>query len=71
MRQKSRQLELPVGARGEASCEDWSGEASTAGHESGRSGKDDTRLMERVVESSNVNVALSYFDGLGLPRLAA
>jgi RNA-directed DNA polymerase len=58
MRQKSRQLELPVGARGEASCEDWSGEASTAGHESERSGKDDTRLMERVVESSNVNVAL-------------
>lgn len=58
MRQKFRQLELPFGARGEASCEEGSGEASTAAHETGRSGTDDTCLMERVVERSNVIVAL-------------
>ena len=57
-RQKSGQLELPLEGRGEAPRVERSGEASTAAHETERSGSDETRLMERVVERSNVMVAL-------------
>lgn len=57
-RQKSGQLELPFAGRGEALGQERSGEALTAAHDTERSGKDDTRLMERVVERSNVIVAL-------------
>ena len=58
MRQKSGQLELPFGVRGEASCDEGSGEASTAVHENERPGNHDTCLMERVVERDNVMLAL-------------
>src|ERR1700677_2766796 len=58
MRQKSGQLELPFAGGGEAPTQGRSGDASTAAHETERSGKGDTRLMERVVERSNVIVAL-------------
>jgi hypothetical protein len=57
-RQKARQLELPFEGRGEAPRAERSGEASTAAHGNERSGNDDTRLMERVVERGNVIVAL-------------
>jgi len=57
--QKSRQLELPLEGRGEASNRERSGETSTAVHGTGRSGNDDnTSLMERVVERDNVVLAL-------------
>ena len=58
MRQMSGQLELPLEGRGEAPSRERSGEASTAAHEPERSGRGDARLMERVVERSNVIVAL-------------
>jgi group II intron reverse transcriptase/maturase len=58
LHQKSRQLELPLAGGGETPTQERSGEASTAARETERSGKDDTRLMERVVERSNVIVAL-------------
>jgi RNA-directed DNA polymerase len=58
MRQKSGQLELPLEGRGEAPRAKRSGEASTAAHVVERSGSDDPRLMERVVERGNVVVAL-------------
>ncbi len=58
MRQKSGQLELPLDGRGEAPTEARSGEASTAIHGNERSGSDEARLMERVVERGNVIVAL-------------
>jgi group II intron reverse transcriptase/maturase len=58
MRQKSRQLELPLEGRGEAPREERSGEVSTAAHEPERSGSDEARLLERVVERGNVLVAL-------------
>jgi hypothetical protein len=57
-RQKSGQLELPLEGRGEAPRAERSGEASTATHGNGRSGTDEARLMERVVERGNVVVAL-------------
>ncbi len=56
MRQKSRQLELPLGNRGEAPKAQRSGEAPTAANETGNSGTD--YLMERVVERSNARAAL-------------
>ena len=57
-RQKSRQLELPLEGRGEAPRAERSGEASTAAHGNERSGSDDARLMERVVERGNFRPAL-------------
>jgi RNA-directed DNA polymerase len=57
-RQKSGQLELPFEGRGEAPRAERSGEASTAAHGNERSGIDEARLMERVVERGNVVVAL-------------
>ena len=55
-RQKSRQLELPLEARGETPHGQRSGEAPTAANGHGRSGTD--RLMEQVVEHGNVQAAL-------------
>lgn len=57
-RQKSRQLELPLWGRGETPRPERSGEASTAAHGNERSGSDEARLMERVVERDNVVKAL-------------
>ncbi len=57
-RQKSRQLELPLEDRGEAPKVDGGGEASTAVRGDERSGTDDAKLMERVVERGNVVTAL-------------
>jgi RNA-directed DNA polymerase len=57
-RQKSGQLELPLEGRGEAPRAERSGEASTAAHGNERSGADEARLMERVVERGNVILAL-------------
>jgi RNA-directed DNA polymerase len=57
-RQKTRQLELPLEHRGEASKVDGSGEGSTVTREDERSGEDVAHLMERVVERGNVVVAL-------------
>ena len=56
MRQKSRQLELPLDARGEAPTCQRSGEARTAAHGDGRPGTD--RLMEEVVQRDNAKAAL-------------
>jgi group II intron reverse transcriptase/maturase len=56
--QKSGQLELPFEVRGEPSNVDGGGEASAARHENERSGNDEARLMERVVERGNVIMAL-------------
>jgi RNA-directed DNA polymerase len=58
MRQKSGQRELPLAGGGEAPTQERSGEASTAAHETERSGSDDSCLMERVVARGNVIVAL-------------
>lgn len=56
-RQKSTQVELPLGGRGEASrAQRRSGEAPTATHGNGRSGTD--RLMEEVVERANAQTAV-------------
>ena len=55
-RQKSTQVELPLGTRGEAPKDQRSGEARPAASEDGRSGNH--RLMEWVVERSNVKAAL-------------
>jgi RNA-directed DNA polymerase len=57
-RQKSRQLELPLAGRGEAPRGQRSGEARSATHENERSGNDDGKLLELVVERSNVEGAL-------------
>ena len=57
-RQKSGQLELPLEGRGEASEVQRSDESSTATHGSERSGCDDEKLLELVVEDSNVEAAL-------------
>lgn len=57
-RQMTKQLELPLEGRGEASRILRSGEAPTATQGNERSGTDDALLMERVVERSNVEVAL-------------
>ena len=75
--QKSRQLELPLGARGETSREEWSGESSTAARGNERSGSD--RLMEQVVEKDNAKAALKRVkqnrgspgsDGMAVEELA-
>jgi len=58
MRQMSGQLELPFEGRGEAPRVEWSGEARSAIHESERSGNDDEKLLELVVERSTVEAAL-------------
>jgi group II intron reverse transcriptase/maturase len=55
MRQKSKQLELPLGYRGEALNDRRSVEALTATNGNDRSSDD--RLMERVVEEGNVKAA--------------
>ena len=55
-RQKSTQVELPLGDRGEAPTDPRSGEASTATNGNERSGND--HLMEKVVERSNMQRAL-------------
>lgn len=52
----TRQLELPLGERGEAPRAERSGEASRAGNDDGCAGTD--RLMERVVERGNLQRAL-------------
>jgi len=78
MRQKSRQLELPLGNRGEAPKARRSGEALTAANETGNSGTG--HLMERVVERSNARAALkrvrqnkgsSGVDGMSVDELPA
>ena len=56
--QKSRQLELPMEGCGEAAALDRSGELRSAAHENERSGNADEKLLELVVESSNVEAAL-------------
>ena len=55
-RQKSEQLELPLGGKGEALMAPRSVEAPTANHEEERSRTD--RLMELVVEENNVKTAV-------------
>ena len=55
MRQKSKQLELTLGYKGEALNDQRSVEALTAAHEDERSSDD--HLMERVVEEGNVAAA--------------
>jgi len=55
-RQKSGQLELPLGGRGEAPSAERSGEVPRAASGNGRSGTD--RLMEEVVEPRNIRTAL-------------
>jgi len=54
--QKTAQAELPLGARGETSEDQRSGEASTATNGNGGSGT--ATLMERVVERGNAKAAL-------------
>ncbi len=54
--QMSRQLELPLGSRGEAPRAQRSAEAPTATHADERSGTSD--LMERVCERANLQAAL-------------
>jgi group II intron reverse transcriptase/maturase len=56
MRQKPRQLGLPLAGRGEAPRGQRSGEAPTAASGGARSGTD--RLMEEVVANRNVKAAL-------------
>jgi RNA-directed DNA polymerase len=56
-RQKSGQLELPFGSKGETPRAERSGEVSTASNGNERSGTATTLLMEQVVERSNVVVA--------------
>lgn len=56
MRQKTRQLVLPLDSRGEAPRSLRSGEASTAASGDERPGTD--RLMEEVVQRGNARVAL-------------
>ena len=57
-RQKSGQLELLLEGRGEASTVGQSGETRLATHENERSGNDDEKLLELVVDGSNVEAAL-------------
>jgi len=56
MRQKTRQLELPLDGRGEAPRCQRSGEASTAANRNERPGTDS--LMEEVVQRGNAKAAL-------------
>jgi group II intron reverse transcriptase/maturase len=55
-RQKTKQLELPLGGEGESPMARRSVEARTATHENERLG--DTALMERAVEEGNVKAAV-------------
>ena len=57
-RQKPRQLGLLLEDKGEAPKVEQSGEGSPAAQGNERSGDDDAKLMERVVERGNVIVAL-------------
>jgi RNA-directed DNA polymerase len=57
-RQMSGQLELPLAGRGEAPRGKRSGEARSATHGNERSGNGDEKLLELVVERSNVEAAL-------------
>jgi RNA-directed DNA polymerase len=54
----SGQLELPLAGRGEAPRGKRSGEARSAAHENERSGIEGEKLLELVVERSNVEAAL-------------
>lgn len=54
----SGQPELPLAGRGEAPRGKRSGETRSAAHENERSGNADEKLLELVVESSNVEAAL-------------
>ena len=56
MRQKTQQLVLPLGCRGEAPSDRRSGEASTAAN--GNEGPGTDHLMEEVVERGNAKAAL-------------
>jgi RNA-directed DNA polymerase len=56
--QKSGQPELLTEGRGETSKVGRSGEARSAAHENARSGNGDEKLLELVVERSNVEAAL-------------
>ena len=56
--QKSGQPEPPAAGRGEAPRGSRGGEARSAAHEDERSGIDDEKLLELVVERSNVEAAL-------------
>jgi len=76
--QKTRQLELPLGGKGEAPRAKRSGEVKPAASETGNSGTD--HLMERVVERSNARAALkrvrqnkgsSGVDGMSVDELPA
>lgn len=57
-RQKPGQLGLPLEGRAEGPSVERSDEPSLAANGSGRSGSDDEKLLELVVERSNVEVAL-------------
>jgi RNA-directed DNA polymerase len=74
------QMELPLEFRGAAPTLECSGEATPAIPGNGRSGLDDLRLMERVVEAGNLRRALKRVrrnkgspgvDGLTVNELAA
>jgi group II intron reverse transcriptase/maturase len=56
--QKSESSEPPAAGRGEAPRGSRGGEARSAAHEDERSGNDDEKLLELVVERSNVEAAL-------------
>ena len=56
--QKFGKPELPTAGRGEAPRGSRSGEAFSAAHENERSGNGDEKLLELVVERSNVEAAL-------------
>lgn len=56
--QKSGQPERPAAGRGEAPRGSRSGEARSAAHENARSGNGDEKLLELVVDGSNVEAAL-------------
>jgi len=79
-RQKSRQLGLPFEGRGETPSVERSGEVRSAAHANERSGNGDEKLLELVVESSNVEAALRRvkknkgspgIDGMKVDELAA
>lgn len=76
----SGQPELPTAGRGESPRGSRSGEAGSAAHEDARSGKGDEKLLELVVERSNVEAALRRvkknkgspgIDGMTVEELAA
>jgi retron-type reverse transcriptase len=78
--QKSEPSEPPAAGRGEAPRGSRGGEARSATHEDERSGNDDEKLLELVVERSNVEAALRRvkknkgspgIDGMTLEELPA